>query len=53
MAAKKGPAMRRTGAPVEALLARVPDEQQRESGLLESAADRDGDVLGLEVLLDP
>jgi hypothetical protein len=30
MAAKKGPAMRRTGAPVEGFLARVPDEQRRE-----------------------
>jgi len=30
MAAKKSPAMRRTGAPVEEFLARVPDEQQRE-----------------------
>ena len=30
MAAKKGPAMRRTGASVEAFLARVPDEERRE-----------------------
>jgi len=30
MAAKKSPAMRRTGAPVEEFLARVPDEQRRE-----------------------
>jgi hypothetical protein len=30
MAATKSPAMRRTGAPVEEFLARVPDEQQRE-----------------------
>jgi Domain of unknown function (DU1801) len=30
MAAKKGPAMRRTGAPVEEFLARVPGEQRRE-----------------------
>ena len=30
MAAGNGPAMRRTGAPVEEFLARVPDEQQRE-----------------------
>jgi hypothetical protein len=30
MAAKKGPAMHRTGAPVEDFLARVPDEQRRE-----------------------
>jgi hypothetical protein len=30
MAAKKGPAMRRTSAPVEGFLARVPDEQRRE-----------------------
>jgi hypothetical protein len=30
MAAKKGTAMRQTGAPVEEFLARVPDEQQRE-----------------------
>ena len=29
LAAKKGPAMRRTGAPVEEFLARVPDEQRR------------------------
>jgi hypothetical protein len=29
MAAKKSPAMRRTGAPVEEFLAQVPDEQQR------------------------
>jgi Domain of unknown function (DU1801) len=30
MAAKKDPAMRRTGVPVEGFLARVPDEQRRE-----------------------
>ena len=30
MAAKKGPAMRRTGASVEGFLARVPDGQRRE-----------------------
>jgi hypothetical protein len=30
MAAKKGPAMRRTDVPVEGFLARVPDERQRE-----------------------
>jgi hypothetical protein len=30
MAAKKGPAMRRTDAPVAGFLARVPDEQRRE-----------------------
>ena len=30
MAAKQSPAMRRTGAPVEEFLARVPDQQQRE-----------------------
>jgi hypothetical protein len=30
MVAKKGPAMRRTGAPVEEFLAQVPHEQQRE-----------------------
>ena len=30
MAAKKGPAMRRTGASVEEFLARVPDGQRRE-----------------------
>jgi len=30
MAASKGPAMRRTGAPVEEFLARVPGEQRRE-----------------------
>ena len=30
MAAKKGPAMRRTGAPVADFLAQVPGEQQRE-----------------------
>jgi hypothetical protein len=30
MAAKKSPAMRRTGAPVEEFLARVPAEQRRE-----------------------
>jgi MFS superfamily sulfate permease-like transporter len=30
MAAKKGPAMRRTGASVEGFLARVPDEERRE-----------------------
>jgi len=30
MAASKGPAMRRTGAPVEEFLARVPNEQQRQ-----------------------
>jgi hypothetical protein len=30
MAAKKGPAMRRTGASVEGFLASVPDEQRRE-----------------------
>jgi Domain of unknown function (DU1801) len=30
MAAKKGPAMRRTGASVEAFLARVPEEERRE-----------------------
>jgi len=30
MMAKKGPAMRRTGAPVEEFLARVPDGQRRQ-----------------------
>jgi hypothetical protein len=30
MAAKKGPAMRRTDAPVDGFLARVPDEERRE-----------------------
>lgn len=30
MAAKKGPAMRRTGASVAEFLARVPDEERRE-----------------------
>jgi Domain of unknown function (DU1801) len=30
MVAKKGPAMRRTGAPVEEFLTRVPDERRRE-----------------------
>jgi hypothetical protein len=30
MTVKKGPAMRRTGAPVEQFLAQIPNEQRRE-----------------------
>ena len=33
MAAEKGPAMRRTGAPVEDFLARVPDGRRRDDAL--------------------
>jgi hypothetical protein len=33
MTAKKGPGMRRTGAPVEQFLAQIPNEQRREDAL--------------------
>ena len=55
MAADKGPAMRRTGAPVEQFLAQIPNEQRREDAhqlcaVMAELTDDPGEMWGTTII---